>query len=242
MFGSFYKVFTIIALLLILAGGGAVRAEQKSPDALADLKKSIKEEPYYDPSDYKAWKKNFKYTPVEKMLFRNDKGGCASKLMLISTLIDKYKTGESLDDLLYLPEFNSYLKEKYAAIETKSVAQAQKEMMAEYQTCMKNAQQAKDLSREYDLQVRHGACSQLGNILMAAANGIKDRRSIGSIMNRYERNAPDLSETGYGKVNDPVPFFIGQIYKVAQETQGDRAAKYEAALDSAVQITLGCGL
>ncbi|MCK5373703.1 MAG: hypothetical protein KAJ40_00315 [Alphaproteobacteria bacterium] len=196
----------------------------------------------YDPSDYKKWKETFKATPVEDMVFRKNKRGCAHRMAFTMVLIKHFKSGEGIDDIAKSPILGPYMNEQYDLIRAKGVTKAQKEMLESYQSCIKEAPEDEDPSEEYDLNMRYGACSKLDTILMDTVESIKNRRSINSVMSKYERSFPDLSETAYSEIEDPVPLFIGRLYQKAQSSEAEGQNKYDVLIEYASQLVLGCTL
>lgn len=199
-----------------------------------------KDDVYYDPSNYQQWKDNFKETPVENMAFRKNKKGCAQKMAFTSVLIKKYKSGEGVDDISESPILGSYMKDQYKLIQEKGVLQAQKDMMSDYQKCIKNSKVEEDLGDEYDLNMRYGACDKLNTILMGTIEGIKNRQSMETVMQRYEKTFPDLSDTAYRDMKDP-SLLISVLYQKAKETQWDNEKdKYESLYEQASQLVVAC--
>ena len=242
-----YKKKLIAALFIALgiAGFSVISAEGvNARDNYRNSKytgDSEDEEVYYDPSDYQQWKESFKETPVEDAAFRKNKKGCDQKMAFMTILMKKYKDGEGTDGITESPLLSPYMKEQYKQIQEKGVLEAQKSMMLDYQECIKNAEVEEDPGDEYDLNMRYGACNQLNKILMGTVEGIKKRKSIDTVIRRYENNFPDLSETSYGEIEDPVPLLIGQLYKKAGESQGkSEQEKDEALFEHASRLVLMC--
>jgi len=198
---------------------------------------------YYDPSDYQQWKENFKETPVEDMGFRKNKKGCAQKMAFTTVMIKKYKSGEGLEELADSPILGPYMKKQYDLVRQKGVLQAQKDMMHDYQECIKKAQAEEDPGDEYDLDMRYGACDSLNTILMGTIDGIKKRQSMDTVIQRYKKRFPDLSETSYGDIKDPVPLFIGRLYQIAKgaDVRGEKEM-YESLYDHASQLVVACAM
>lgn len=199
------------------------------------------DEVYYDPSDYQQWKDNYKATPVEEMAFRKNKKGCAQKMAFMMIIVQKYRKGEEVKELVESPIIGPYIKEQYNKIQEKGLAQAQKEMMQDYQECINTAQSAEDPGHEYDLDVRYGACGELSKILMGTIEGIKNRQSIDTIISRYERSFPDLSETTYKTMENPVVTLIAELYKKAKKLEGSSEEdKYNLLYKQASGFVVAC--
>ena len=196
----------------------------------------------YDPSDYKKWKETFKAMPVEDMIFNKNKRGCAQRMAFTTVLLKHYESGEGIDDIAKSPIMGPYMHKQYDLIRKKGVTQIRKDMLESYQRCIKETPKDEDPSEEYDLNMRYGACSKLNTILMDTVESIKNRRGINSVMSKYERSFPDLSETAYSKIEDPVPLFIGRLYQKAQSSTKEGQSKYDALIGYVSQIALGCTL
>ena len=239
MLTKLYKKKLLLALCVAFGAAGLL-SFISAGDSYAQSG-TQEEEPYYDPSDYQQWKDNFKETPVEEMAFRKNKKGCAQKMAFMAILIKAYRSGQGAEAFANHPILGEYVQKNYDKIQEKGLAEAQKDMMADYQECIKNSEVEEDPGDEYDLNMRYGACDKLNTILMGTVDGIKKRKNMETIIRQYQKDFPDLSETAYGEVEDPVPLLIGQIYQKAQKSpEGSEEEKYESLYEYTSQLVLGC--
>ena len=222
----------LIVFLVVLGAAGCF--------AVSVNKVHAQDEVYYDPSDYKQWKDNFKETPVAEMAFRKNKKGCAQKMAFKTMLIKKYKSGDGVDDISDSPIVGPYMKEQYKLIQKRGVLRSQKDMMSDYQECIKNSKVEEDPGEEYDLNLRYGACNQLSKILLGTVEGIKNRQSMDSVFRKYANKFPDMSATTYKDMEDPT-ILISVLYKTAKDTQwASEKEKYESLYEQASQFVVGC--
>ena len=238
---SYIKKLLLASLVITGAAGFFVLGTSNS--RAQDLNDYNQEdEDYYDPSDYQQWKDNFKETPVEEMAFRNNKKGCAQKMAFKTMLIKKYKSGDGVDDISDSPIVGPYMKEQYKQIQEKGVLQSQKDMMGDYQECIRSAEVEEDPGEEYDLNLRYGACDKLSRILLGTVEGIKNRKSMDSVIRKYANKFPDMSATAYKDIEDPT-ILIGMLYKKAKDTKWtSEKEKYESLYEQASQLVVGCAM
>ncbi len=232
----------LIASIVVFSAVGFFATSASNSHAQSNSQSSGSEEGevYYDPSDYQQWKDTFKETPVEDMAFRKNKKGCAQKMAFTTILIKKYKSGEGVDSITESPILGTYMKARYKKIQEEGLAQVQRDMMLDYQECIKSAKVEADPGEEYDLNKRYGACNKLNTILMGTVDGIKNRESMQTILRRYGSNFPDLSETAYSGMSNP-SLFITKLYQRAKTTQwASEKEKYESLYEQASQFVVGC--
>jgi hypothetical protein len=244
---SYIKKLLIVFLVVFGATGFLVASASNSRAQNTSLTNapagnSEEGEVYYDPSNYQQWKDNFKETPVEDMAFRKNKKGCAQKMAFTTVLIKKYKSGDGIEDISESPVLAPYMKDQYKLIQEKGVLQAQKDMMLDYQKCIKSSKAEKNLGDEYDLNMRYGACDKLNTILLGTVESIKNRQSMETVIRRYENAFPDLSETAYKDMKEP-SLLISVLYQKAKGTQWDNENdKYESLYEQASQLVVACSM
>ncbi len=240
-----YKKNLLLALLIVfgIAGYSSIIVNNAFAQDNVYPGSGDEEEVYYDPADYQQWKDNFKETPVENMAFLKNKEGCAQKMAFTTVLIKKFKSGDGIDDIASSPILGPYMREQYDQIREKGVAQVQKDMLKDYQECIKTADVEEDAGDEYDLDMHYGACDKLNTILMDTVDSIKKRQNLDTVLRRYENKSPDLSETSYGELEDAVPMLISKLYQDASNKDGKSQQEIiDSLYERASQLVLACTL
>lgn len=238
---SLVALFAILCALGFAAGNLWAQNNSSSESYIVDSE----EEPYYDPSDYKQWKDSYKPVPIEDAAFSKDKKGCAHKMAFSSILINKFKRGEGVEDLTKSRILGEYLDVQFDDIKEKGTLEAQKQIMQDYRECIKNSEKEEDPGEEYDQNMRYGACDKLNTIFMGTIEGIKKRNSIDTVIDRYQKDFPDLSETAFAGIPDASLMFIGEIYEKASQMDAQGASegdKYDSLYEYASKMIIACTL
>ncbi len=146
----------------------------------------------------------------------------------------RYERGDQIEDFTDMKIMQPLFEERLSTIREKGLIQAKLDSLKDYDECIKLMPLNTNPEREYDYKMKYGMCAQLNSILLDTLEAVEDRRDINIILDKYDNTDIDFSETRYFELNDPVPLFIGRIYKAAQNGGQD------AAIDLASSVTLGC--
>lgn len=187
-----------------------------------------------DPSDYKTWKSKFQEMDLEQVAFSNNIRGCSQKLAFKNMMIMQYQEGAMPTDMGGSKIIQDFVGDQYKTIREKGVDQATQDVMNEYQSCMANAEPLDDPSKQYDMEMRYGACGKLNTIIADTLTSIERRQDIDRVLNRYDGKTPDLSETAFGRTEDPVPLLVGKLYQEADKNG------FNSAVRMGSKLTLAC--
>ncbi len=169
-----------------------------------------------------------------EQMHNKDKSGCQTRLAMQYTALDSYKRGIKAEELARIQAFVPIFEDMYENIRKDGEQKARLDMMSEYEKCVENAPANDNLSTEYDLIQKHGACAQLNGVITDTLNSIKARRSANSVVKKYERSAIDLSETSFSDIANPELLIIAQLYKM------NRLKGYDAAVEGGNIILVSC--
>ena len=173
---------------------------------------------------------------IEKKIYTDDKQGCERKAGMFVLLAQKYKAGESLDNMSQMKMSAPLLDKVYERIRLSGLEKATINNMKEYSTCITSAKPHKSQKKERDLTLKHSACVQFNDIILATIDGIKKRKKPETLMMKYEKNSPDMTWTNYAGLPDVSLYVIASLYK-ASKTQ-----KYGDVVQAASKMSADCYL
>ncbi len=173
---------------------------------------------------------------IEHYAKARNKRECARQSQLFTAAVEKYKEGVPVNEVTDVKMFEPLFENIYATLREKGIDQASMDNMREFQNCMDTVKQHRDPEREYDMAVKYGGCKKLNAMILDTLQAIKDGQSVDSVMNKYQAKKLSLSGTQYEKLENPALFFIGKIYKVAQD------GEYSDAVQVGSNISTACML
>lgn len=83
--------------------------------------------------------------------------------------------------------------------------------------------------------LKHRACLKFSNEMLTALDAIQSRKSVNTIMARYENSEPDMSDTAFSDMKRPVMFFVGQVYNMS------KTKSYDEAIKMGHSLVVACG-
>lgn len=173
---------------------------------------------------------------IEYYMAPKNKRDCATRSNLFAAAVKKYKEGVPVNEVTDVKMFEPLFANIYAALREKGVDQASLDNMAEYQKCVDEAKPHRDPLREQDMAVKYGGCKQLNALILDTLGSIKDGKKVDTVLDKYKNKRLDLSGTQYEKVESPTFFFIGQLYKVAQEREYSTAVQIGSNMSAACMM------
>ena len=199
-------------------------------NAAANNRTAYQQAQKLDPTDYQTWQEEFEELDLEEVAFPNTMRGCGQKMAFKNVMILQYQEGSMPESLGGSKIIQEFVDKQYNDIRTKGVDQATMDTMTEYQSCMSKAEPLSDPSKQYDMEMRYGACAQLNAIITDTLSSIQKRQDIDRVINRHQGKAPDLSETAFGRTEDPVPLLVGKLYQESDKNGFNNAVKLGSKL------------
>ena len=172
--------------------------------------------------------------PIEEYAYSDDKGGCGNKAALFFVVSERYKSGDTVEQVANIKMFQPIIEGIYSKIRKNGITQTSLNNLKEYSSCIEKAKARENPEREYDLSLKHDACKKLNDVILYTVNSIKNRKKINSVFSRYSKSNIDLYGTNYEKIEDAEMLFIGELYKISKDKG------FSDVVNTASNITIGC--
>lgn len=181
---------------------------------------------------------------MNAMMFPNTKDGCGMKTAFNMAIINQ------LADEKNIAQFSSrggvmqsLVQTSVDRVKAEGVTQASLDNIRDYQSCIRNSKPVPDMEKELKLTSKHAACVQLADVILGTLDGIKGRRKVETMLDRYgnkQINFMDTMYEGYERAKtenmpqvlptSPIPFLIKGLYDTAEKDSYDAAVRQGSAL------------
>ncbi len=222
--GLFVFVFAIMIASFGVASKFIIAQDQTPADmAASDIQANVKGLNLFTEED------------ILERAFPDNKHTCATKMALFMAVGKAYEKGEDISSLVPMKVMRPIFEGYYNSIRDKGVKSAYIDNILEYQSCIKSAGTHEDPEKEKELSKKHRACLKFSNEMLTALDAIQSRKSVNTIMARYENSEPDMSDTAFSDLKRPVMFFVGQVYNMS------KTASYDEAVKMGHSLVVACG-
>jgi hypothetical protein len=220
--------FFIFVSFIMVASFGAASKYIVAQDANAPSELAAK--------DAQTNNRGFKTIDEEDLFaraFPDNKKSCVSKSALFMAVGKSYQDGNGIDSMVPMSFMRPMIEGFYNEIKDNGVENAYLKNILDFQSCIKSAELDEDA--EPGQAKKYKTCMRFSDGILFTLDSIKARKSIDTIMKKFENSKLDMSGTAFSAISRPDMYFAAQLYKTS------KSKSYKDAVEMGHSLVVACG-